>query len=536
MSKLDQFQKYAGVSNLPSTEGRTKAVIYTRVSTKEQADNNASLSTQMKYCEYYAHRKELTIVERFGGTHESAKTDSRKEFQRMLTYVKRRKDIAFIIVFSYDRFSRSGTSGASIKEDLKSRGIEILSATQEIDTTTPAGVMQQDVLFVFSKYDNDVRKDKCLTGMREKLRKGYIHGVTPFGYTNLNPGRNKDQQLVINEQGELLRKAFHMKAKQNLTYAEITKRLKKHGWTKNYKQLGAYFKNPIYCGIITSSLIPGEVIEGKHPPLISKELFLKVNAILDKKNFGGAYNRDDENLPLKQFVKAESCGTSYTGYHVKRKNLYYYKNNRQGSKENRSAKKMHDLFVHLLSQYQLADENLKEVFKDIIYEVFFEMHEESLSDVKSLSAQVSKIESKIEKMEERFVLGEIDKGLYTKYKGQFESELDGIQQEIENSGFNLSNLDLAIENALEDALNLPSLWASGDLSEKRRIQKMLFPEGILYNHEKHEYRTTRVNSLFTAISAVAGNVGVNKKGTNSNNMNLSHLVAGARLELTTFGL
>ena len=114
--------------------------------------------------------------------------------------------------------------------------------------------------------------------------------------------------------------------------------------------------------------------------------------------------------------------------------------------------------------------------------------------------------------------------------------MDGIRQEIENSGFNLSNLDLAIENALEDALNLPSLWASGDLNEKRRIQKMLFPQGIMYNHEKHEYRTTRVNSLFTAISAVAGNIDANKKGTNSNDMNLSRLVARGRFELPTSGL
>lgn len=524
MSKLDQFQKFAGISSLPSAEGKTKAVIYTRVSTKEQADNNASLSTQMKYCEHYAHRKELTIVERFGGTHESAKTDSRKEFQRMLTYVKRRKDIAFIIVYSYDRFSRSGTSGASIKEDLKSKGVEILSATQEIDTSTPAGTMQQDVFFVFSKYDNDIRKDKCLSGMREKLRSGYVHGIVPFGYTNLNPGRGKTQQLVINEQGELLRKAFHMRAKQNLTYAEITKRLKPFGWTKNYKQLSTYFKNPIYCGVITSSLIPGEVIEGMHPPLISKEMFLKINTILDQKNFGGAYNRDDENLPLKQFVKAESCGTSYTGYHVKKKDLYYYKNNRQGSKENRNATKMHDLFVQLLAQYELGDENLKPVLKEVIYEVYLEMHVESLNSVKTLSAQVSKIESKLDKIEERFVLDEIDKVLYTKYKGQFECELNEIQEEIENSGFNLSNLDLAIENALEDALNLPSLWVSGDLKEKRRIQRMLFPEGILYNHDKHEYRTTKINSLFIAISVAAGSVAANKNGTNSNDMNLSHFV------------
>jgi DNA invertase Pin-like site-specific DNA recombinase len=46
------------------------------------------------------------VMEYFGGTFESAKSDERKEFQKMLTYVKRNKEIDTIIVYSYDRFSR----------------------------------------------------------------------------------------------------------------------------------------------------------------------------------------------------------------------------------------------------------------------------------------------------------------------------------------------------------------------------------------------------------------------------------------------
>ena len=95
-----------------------EAVIYTRVSTKEQVDNNASLETQMKHCTKYADEKELDIVEFFGGTYESAKNDERKEFQKMLSYVKRRKTIGYVIVYSYDRFSRSGPGGAFISHEL----------------------------------------------------------------------------------------------------------------------------------------------------------------------------------------------------------------------------------------------------------------------------------------------------------------------------------------------------------------------------------------------------------------------------------
>lgn len=522
MSNLDLFKQFAAKNNKPTNEGKTQAVIYTRVSTKDQADNNASLSTQKKYCEICAQKKGLNIVEYFGGTHESAKSDDRKEFQRMITYVKRHKDIASIIVYSYDRFSRTGSN--AIKEELRKRGIEILSATQEVDTSTSAGKMQQDVFLLFSKFDNDLRREKSISGMQEKLRKGYVNGIVPFGYTNLNPGKGKVQKLVINEDGKLLKKAFEWKAKHDLTYQEITDRLKKFGWKKNYKQLSAYFRNPIYCGLITSSLIPGEVIEGKHPPLVSRETFLKVNNILARKNFGGKYNRDDENLPLKQFVVSDNCGTPLTGYIVRKKELYYYKNNRPGSKENRSAKKMHELFIQLLSQYQLSNEKYKAPLKEILYEVFVELHEESLKEMDALTIQLRKVETNLNTIEKRYVLGEIEKDLYDKYKGEFDKELIEIQNEIEKSDFKLSNLDLAVENALSMSLDLPSLWASGDLEERRRIQKMVFPDGIRYNRENDQYRTIRVNSLFLAISTMAGETEGNKKGTNPKNKDLSHLV------------
>jgi DNA invertase Pin-like site-specific DNA recombinase len=56
----------------------------------------------------------------FGGTYESAKTDERREFNKMLAFVKKSKErIAYIIVYSVDRFSRSGTNAMYITDQLK---------------------------------------------------------------------------------------------------------------------------------------------------------------------------------------------------------------------------------------------------------------------------------------------------------------------------------------------------------------------------------------------------------------------------------
>ena len=98
-------------------EQRTSnCVVYTRVSSKEQADTNMSLSTQRKLCEQYANKHNLIVLGYFGGTYESAQNDERKEFNTMLAFVKKcREKISYIIVYSVDRFSRSGANAIYIK-------------------------------------------------------------------------------------------------------------------------------------------------------------------------------------------------------------------------------------------------------------------------------------------------------------------------------------------------------------------------------------------------------------------------------------
>ena len=67
MNNLEAFEKFVPTVNL--NLNRTKAVIYTRVSTKEQADTNTSLETQKKYCENYAKSLGLDVIGYFGGTY-----------------------------------------------------------------------------------------------------------------------------------------------------------------------------------------------------------------------------------------------------------------------------------------------------------------------------------------------------------------------------------------------------------------------------------------------------------------------------------
>jgi Resolvase, N terminal domain len=90
-------------SNLPPMVG---AVIYVRVSTKEQTEN-LSLPTQLRACEEYCRRQGYEILERFHEEGESARTTDCSQLQNLLKYCRTRKGkVHFVVVYNLTRFAR----------------------------------------------------------------------------------------------------------------------------------------------------------------------------------------------------------------------------------------------------------------------------------------------------------------------------------------------------------------------------------------------------------------------------------------------
>jgi site-specific DNA recombinase len=106
MTEIDVFKTFGKGEKTEVLRG-INAVIYTRVSSKDQVEN-LSLSTQRKACLHYAQKHGHNVLQIFGGTNESAQTDERKEFTLMINFVKKsREKVSFILVASLERFSRN---------------------------------------------------------------------------------------------------------------------------------------------------------------------------------------------------------------------------------------------------------------------------------------------------------------------------------------------------------------------------------------------------------------------------------------------
>jgi DNA invertase Pin-like site-specific DNA recombinase len=474
------------------------------------------------------------VIDFFGGTYESAKSDERKEFNKMLQFVKRSKEkISHIIVYNEDRFSRTGANAIYIAAQLKKEGILVHTALNHVDTTTSGGTLQQNIKFIFAQHDNDQRRERTINGMREKMLRGHWACHAPTGYDHLTI--NGEKKIVPNAKAKLIKKAFYWKGEEGLSNIEIQKRLVASGLAIDLRRLTDIFRNPFYCGIITHSLLEGEIIEGKHEPLISKELFLKANNIQRLRQDKYKHKKEDENVPLRRFIKCGECGRPFVGYAVKPKGLYYYKCNTPGCRCNRKVDHMHQLFLSELGRFTITNEEILDVYAKQLQETFYELTESNRENEKQYKTQISEIDKKLEKLEERFAFGDIDRDLYHKFTGRLQEEKSEIRQEMEKSDFDLSNLPKYVEFSLSIASNLQEMWQMADYSEKEKLQNLVFPEGIVYDRKKDGYRTPRVNSVFELISCLSDNLKLTESGVVSENADNSALVTLSGVERVCVG-
>lgn len=358
--------------------------------------------------------------------------------------------------------------------------------------------------------------------MKEKLLRGEWTGVAPLGYCYGH--REGSRKIIPGEKGNLIARAFQMKV-EGLSNTEIAARLNKLGLRLDKKRLSELFRNPFYCGYIIHNLLDGQVIKRKHEPLISEELFLRANDMLKKNAFGYKHNKDI-NVPLKNFVRCADCDTPFTGYIVKKKSLYYYKCNRIGCRCNRNAKVMHGLFAELLKSYEINRLYLAPLKEQFLH-ICEALNDSGKEDRFSLQQSLSMLNAKLEKLEERFAFGEIDREIFEKVGGKLKQEIKAINDELKRSGIELSNPALLIDHSLEIISNLSDFWVSSDYDDKRKLQEVLFPGGVLFEKQSNNYRTREVNTILQLSHSLSNDLAGNKTGQIKKISDLPGLVAPA---------
>lgn len=548
---LNAFKRFSNYKD--EQNDNTEVWSYTRVSSKEQFDNNGSIKNQRDFADNYTNQSRFQLVHEFGGTYESAKGDfTRKEFTNMINEIKKKRSKPYaILIFKVSRFSRSGGGGISIVEDLITKhGVHLIETSTGLSTETPRGKNAIMEKLLDAERENLERLEITIPGMQNHLKSGNWLGKAPLGYDHYGPKvkdptkYSPEQRLEINDKGKLLKKAWEMKLAGSRDF-EILKSLESLGMKISKQKLSDTWRNPFYCGVNSNSLLKGDVAKGNWPPLVSQTDFWKVQNILDRGHSGYKVSKINSERPLTGFLTCSCCDQKMTSYEVKSKGLHYYscQNKCEGSTVNaHSSNRSHkvganDLFIDLLEQYQLSDE-LVPLFEKQLKLIIDNFNNDNQDSEKRIINRINELETKKTSLEEKYLFGEIEleASVFKKHSDRLKTEIEECKRELANTTEKISNQEIAVNKCVELSRNLRKMWVSGDVDAKLKLQKMVFPDGLVIDGKNRQYLTKKVNLVFARIPAMTSNSVTTNEKDPSDDSDESSLVAGTRLERATFGL
>ena len=178
-----------------------KAALYARVST---ANNGQSPEMQLRELREYCERRGWQIA---GGEYVDAGVsgakETRPELNRLMADAHRRRFDA-VVVWRFDRFARSVSHLLRALETFKALGIEFVSFSEQMDTSTPAGKMVFTVLGAVAELERSLIVERVKAGLRNARAKGKRLGRPPLVVDRAQIARLRAQGRSVREIAEEL--------------------------------------------------------------------------------------------------------------------------------------------------------------------------------------------------------------------------------------------------------------------------------------------------------------------------------------------
>ena len=478
-----------------------KAVIYCRVSTKEQVDEGNSLVSQERICREYASNEGYEVAEVFIEKGESAKTADRKELQRLLSFCTKKKgSVQAVIAYKVDRISRNIADYSYIRVQLKKSEVEIKSVTEFFEDT-PAGRFMENIIANVGQFDNEVRTERCVGGMKEAVQEGRYVWKAPLGYNNVKL-ENKST-IAPNELAPLVKETFELIAQRaypteviRLMMAEKGLSIKSGAVNKSY--FFRLIRNPLYKGVIKKF---GNVTQGTFEPIITETLFDDVQAILKgRMNKIKHYLIENPDFPLRRFVLNPE-GKQLTGYWSKGKRLKYpyYSFHTPGTTIRKDL--LEQKFMDLLSRYAFDTTHLN-VLKTHLENHFGKRVDNEEYAHSALGKRIEEINQQIDNLIKLHSQEAISTNIFTNRTKKLETELDDLQDLLKAK----TSMDVDVPDLLNyvaDVLKNPHLfWERSTIEIKRKLQVFDFPNGIIF--DGINLRTPKVCRLFKLKELIDG--------------------------------
>jgi site-specific DNA recombinase len=472
---------------------RQEAVVYARVSSKEQEKEGFSIPAQLRLLHEYASQNRLIVSKEFVDV-ETAKQSGRTGFTDMLAYLKANTAIKTILVEKTDRLYRNIRDWVTLDE----LGLEIHFAKEGVilsrDSRSSEKFMH-GIKVLMAKNHIDNLSEETRKGMTEKAEQGIWPSNAPLGYLNVKDKDGKKTIAPDPETAPLIAKAFEWYATGNHAVKEIAAMLKDAGLT--FKKSKSSVPQSSIHKILRSRIYTGEfewdgkVYKGKYEPIITLELWEAVQDIFDNRSSGRRKKRKHD-FAFSGLIQCGYTGGSLVGDLKKGKYVYYRAIGAKGIpyvKEEELERQFSEALKKLRFDDDVLDwicQALKESHADKR-----QYHEGTLS---RLQGEYKRLETRIDGMYVDKLDGKISEIFFEEKAGAWREEQKKILEKMEAlQKASQAYIEEGIQ-LLELAHNAGFLFVKQSSHEKRRLLNFLvsnciWKDGLLTVQFKQPFDT-----------------------------------------------
>ncbi len=482
---ISLIELFAHISLHTSME--QKFFLYARKSTDVEDKQVLSIEAQLTELRIFAKQENLSIVEEFVEK-QSAKIPGRPIFNAMMNRIER-GEVTGIVTWNPDRLARNSIDGGKIIYLLDCERMTALKSPQFWFENTPQGKFMLNIAFGQSKYYVDALSENTKRGMRQKVRRGEYPGLAPIGY--LNDVRAKTI-MVDRKRSIIIRKGFELYAENNSCLEAVAVFLAKHGITSSFgnplkkDRISYILSNPFYTGFFRYGK---ELYEGKHQPIITKQLFDKVQGVLKGRSHAH-HTVTKEPRALCGLLSCGTCGMMITGeYQLKRErngNIHRYTYYRCTKKSKKiecnepyiREEKLDEQLSKLLSGMFLPLEWTQELRNRLeLDRRDIAMSGKTLQD--ETEDTIRELQTKIERLLDGYLAQDIEREVYLKKKADLLSQKKSLEEKQSRLKHAADAWLEPMTEWLNDAEKLKKIAQDPDLFAKKVTAKEIFGSNLL---------------------------------------------------------
>lgn len=340
-----------------------------------------------------------------------------------------------------------------------------------------------------NQLDNENRGVRALGGMKDRVSEGRWCWTAPIGY--ITGGKSRTSLVPDPERAALIARLFDLVSSRQFTpktaLDEVTAMglRTKAGKRVSPETLGHILRNPIYYGRIEIRKWAISV-QGDFPPLISSEMFFRVQAVLSgQASVAAPRPTSREDFPLRGSVLCTLCRKPVTGSFSKGKlgrHYGYYRCFRASGHLNEPKDRVEAAFVELLERLQPRAE-LMALIERIFQQVWTKKHSSLFDEAAALRNELAKLEAQRKTVLDQLKGGYLVGDDFKQVNESIRSQLEEVRMRMSLAQSSELDLATALDYLRYQFWNTHILWQESDLAGKIRLQRALSPHGIVWESE-----------------------------------------------------